>query len=193
MNLNRAAGFEPSTARRRRDKGPAARHIAPAWAAAALLTLLGAAHPAAGLESDQNQPVYLEADSVELDEQKSESIYKGNVQVQQGSMHMSANEVTVHHYPDRRPEHITAIGDPVKYRQEIEGQKQEVRAEADRMEYDAGKNELTLIGHAVLFQGQDTFRSDRIVYDRANAQVKAGASAQGKARVKIRINPAQQQ
>ncbi len=163
------------------------------WLAAAALLMTFVVPPQAlALKTDQEQPVYLEADNVELDEQKSESIYKGNVQIQQGSMHILADEVTVHHYPDRRPEHITAVGAPVKYRQKIEGQKQEVQAEALRMEYDAGKDELTLIGKAVLFQGQDTFRSDRIVYDRANAQVKAGASVQGKERVKIRINPAQQ-
>jgi lipopolysaccharide export system protein LptA len=175
--------------RRRRSIVPLDRLIRAA--AASSLLLLLTAPPAHALKSDQDQPVYLEADSVELDEQKSESVYKGDVQVQQGSMQILADEVTVHHYPDRRPEHITAIGAPAKYRQEIEGQKQEVHAEALRMEYDAGKDELTLIGQAVLYQGQDTFRNDRIVYDRATAQVKAGTIAQGKERVKIRINPAQ--
>jgi lipopolysaccharide export system protein LptA len=57
------------------------------------------------------------------------------------------------------------------------------------MEYDTNKDEITLIDNAVLFQGEDTFRSDRIVYDRANGLVKAGASAQGKERVKITITP----
>jgi lipopolysaccharide export system protein LptA len=162
-------------------------------AASLMATLLGVAPTAHALKTDQDQPVYLEADSVELDDQKAESTYKGNVQVQQGSMHILADELTVHHYPDRRPEHITAVGAPVKYRQQIEGEKQEVQAEAQRMEYDAGKDELTLIGQAVLFQGQDTFRNDRIVYDRAKAQVKAGTIAQGTERVKILINPAQRQ
>ena len=41
----------------------------------------------------------------------------------------------------------------------------------------------------MVFQGTDTFRSDRIVYDRLNARVKAGTSAQGKERVRIHITP----
>ena len=63
------------------------------------------------------------------------------------------------------------------------------RAEALRMEYQADKDEITLIDQAVVFQGTDTFRSDRILYDRINARVKAGASAKGKERVKIHITP----
>jgi lipopolysaccharide export system protein LptA len=59
------------------------------------------------------------------------------------------------------------------------------------MEYLAAREEITLIDQALVLQGQDTFRSDRIVYDRLNARVKAGTSAQGKERVRILINPAQ--
>ncbi len=99
------------------------------------------------------------------------------------------DQVTVHHDPERKPEHIISVGKPSKYRQQVEGEEQEVEAEALRMEYDAARDEITLIDQAVLFQGKDTFRSDRIVYDRARGQVKAGASAKGKERVKITITP----
>jgi lipopolysaccharide export system protein LptA len=100
--------------------------------------------------------------------------------------------VTVHHLPDSRPEKIIAIGNPATYRQEVEGEEQQVEAEALRMEYVTEKDEITLIDQAVVFQGEDTFRNDRIVYDRANARVKAGTSVQGSERVKIRINPSRQ-
>jgi len=156
------------------------------------LLLLASPCPALGAEGDQDQPVYLEADSVELDEANSVSHYKGSVFVKQGTMEMEADEMTVHHYPDRRPKRIIAFGKPAKYRQDVDGEKEKVEAEALRMEYDAAKDEITLVGEALLFQGQDTFRSDRIVYDRARGQVKAGASAKGSERVRITINPAQQ-
>ena len=146
---------------------------------------------AAGLEEDQQQPVYLEADSAELDEEKSVSRYRGNVFVKQGSMEIEADEVTVEHHPDRRPRHIIAVGKPAKYRQDVAGAKEKVEAEALRMEYEEELDEITLIGEALLYQGKDTFRSDRIVWDRANARVRAGASVQGKERVKILINPSQ--
>jgi lipopolysaccharide export system protein LptA len=173
---------------------PAARQrLSCGLAISALVVLLSGSPTAHALETDQDQPVYLEADSVLVDEQQSESIYTGHVQTRQGSMELLADQVTVHHYPDRRPEHITAIGSPAKYRQAIEGQKEDVHGEALRIEYDADKNEINLIGKAVLYQGKDTFRNDRIIYERATGEVKAGAIAQGKERVRILVNPVQHQ
>jgi len=160
-----------------------------ARAATLVLALLALPPGALALEEDQNQPVYLEADSAELDELKLISIYRGNVFVKQGSTEIEGDVVTIHHYPDRRAKHVTAVGNPAKYRQAVEGEKEKVEAEALRMEYAVEIDEITLIDQALLYQGKDTFRSDRIVYDRAKAQVKAGASVQGKERVKILIDP----
>ncbi len=147
------------------------------------------ANPAFALESDQQQPLYLEADNAELDEAKHLSLYSGNVIVRQGSLEIRADQVTIHHAEDKRPELVIAIGKPATYKQAIEGEEKPVQAEALRMEYQADKEKLTLIDQAVVFQGTDTFRSDRILYDRINARVKAGASANGKERVKIHITP----
>jgi lipopolysaccharide export system protein LptA len=57
------------------------------------------------------------------------------------------------------------------------------------MEYEAEREELTLIGDAVLIQGEDRFASDRIIYNRITERVTAGTSAQGSGRVKVRIEP----
>jgi lipopolysaccharide export system protein LptA len=144
---------------------------------------------ACALEGDQQQPVYIEADSVELDDIQDTSVYTGNVQIDQGSMRILADQVTVKHKEDRHPRFIVAVGNPVRYRQDVEGEKGEVHGRAQRMEYDADKDELTLIDQAELTQATDRFASDRIVYDRARSQVKAGTSAQGSGRVKITFTP----
>lgn len=156
------------------------------------LALISASFRPTALEDDQEQPLYLESDSAELFEDDSLSVYTGNVFVKQGSMELRGDQVTVHHDPERRPQFIIAIGAPATYLQQVEGEEKEVEAEALRMEYDKAKDEITLINQAVLFQGEDTFRSDRIVYDRAKAQVKAGTIAEGKERVKITISPSRQ-
>lgn len=177
--------MSPTTKRRAR-----ARLLAPMLALALLAApvLL----PAMEQDQDQEQPLYLEADSAELDEAKALSVYTGNVFIKQGSMEVRGNQVTVHHDAERKPKHIMAVGAPAKYRQRMEGDEKEVEAEALRMEYNVAKDEITLIDRAVLYQGKDTFRSDRIVYDRAKGKVKAGASAKGKERVKIMITPTRQ-
>jgi lipopolysaccharide export system protein LptA len=144
---------------------------------------------AVALESDREQPVYIEADSVELDDLQDTSVYTGNVQIDQGSMRILADQVTVKHKEDRHPRFIVAVGNPVRYKQDVEDNKGEVRAHAQRMEYDADKDELTLIDQAELTQASDRFASDRIVYDRARSQVKAGTSAQGSGRVRITFTP----
>jgi lipopolysaccharide export system protein LptA len=141
------------------------------------------------LEEDQYQPMYIEADAAELDEQQSTSLYLGNVDVTQGSMRILADEVLVHHKQDRRVQKIIAIGKPVRYRQRVEDDPDEVKGRALRMEYEADSEELTLIDEAVLTQGEDRFASDRIVYNRITDRVTAGTSAQGRERVKIRIEP----
>lgn len=139
--------------------------------------------------ADQEAPLLIEADSVELDEQQATSRYLGNVVVIQGGMRIEADQVEIRHRPDRRPEHVTALGSPAKYRQQVAGEPQENHADALRMEYDVARDEIILIGQAVLYQGDDRFSSDRILYDRANARIKAGASAAGSERVKITITP----
>jgi lipopolysaccharide export system protein LptA len=151
--------------------------------------LVGAAASAVALEDDQYQPMYIEADAAELDDKQLTSLYIGNVDVTQGSMRILADEVLVHHKADRRAQKIIAIGKPVRYRQRVEDDPDEVKGRALRMEYEADREELVLIDEAVLTQGEDRFASDRIVYNRITDRVTAGTSAQGSERVKIRIEP----
>lgn len=159
------------------------------WATLALAALMVLSAPAAALEEDQYQPMYIEADAAELDDQQSTSLYIGNVEVTQGSMRIHADEVLVHHKPDRRAQEIIAVGQPVRYRQRLDDDPEEVEGYALRMEYEADREELILIDEAILIQGEDQFASDRIIYNRLTDRVTAGTSAQGRERVKIRIEP----
>jgi lipopolysaccharide export system protein LptA len=155
-------------------------------AAIALALLLALTDRSAlALKDDEQQPMLIEADRVELDEAKSTSIYIGHVQVDQGSMQLLADHVTVIHRPDRRIKTIVALGKPAKYKQLLDGNQGEVQAFAKRMDFDADKNELTLIDDALLIQGEDRLSSNRIVYDRARSRMQAG----GTGRVKITIVP----
>jgi lipopolysaccharide export system protein LptA len=144
-----------------------------------------ASPPVAALEDDQRQPILIEADEVEVLEADSTSIYVGNVEVNQGSMELLGDHVTVHHREDRRPRLIIALGSPASFKQLLDNDEGEVRAFAKRMEYDADKDQLTLIEDAVLIQGKDRVKSERIVYDRPRAHFRAG----GGGRVKITITP----
>lgn len=143
------------------------------------------------LTSDQDQPIYMEADSVDIDEESGISTYVGDVKVTQGTMQLLADKVTVYRV-EKRTERIVAVGKPVNYRQQLNSSTEEVKGRASTMEYFITDERLYLIGDAVLIQGQDNFRSDRITYYRNRSLVKAGASAEGKARVHAVINPKQE-
>lgn len=149
-----------------------------------MLLLLLVALPALALESDREQPIELAADSVDIDESKGVSVYKGDVDLRQGSIRVRADVVTVQQN-GRKPAKIIAEGRPVKFEQQ--SNKGPVKGEAQRVEYEVDSENLLLAGDAVLIQGKDSMRSDRIVYDRVRSVVKAGAAAKGKQRVRISI------
>ncbi len=140
----------------------------------------------AALPGDKDQAVEIEADSVDIDESKGTSVYQGRVELTQGSIRLQADRVTVLQRGNK-PSKILAEGQPVRFRQLESEQKGYVTGAARRAEYQLTSEELVLIGDAVLTQGKDSFKSDRIVYDRVRAKMKAGAAAQGKQRVKITI------
>jgi lipopolysaccharide export system protein LptA len=140
---------------------------------------------AAAVAGDDQQPMLIEADTVEVDEGKGTSLYVGRVQVDQGTMRLLADQVTVHHRSDRRIKFIIARGNPAAYKQQMDGDQGEVQAFAKRMDYDAERDELVLTDEALLIQGTDRITSDRIVYDRAKARMRAGGSG----RVKITFTP----
>ncbi|MDJ0738290.1 MAG: lipopolysaccharide transport periplasmic protein LptA [Gammaproteobacteria bacterium] len=153
-------------------------------AVAVLATWLLAAGAAVALESDRQQPIELAADSVDIDEGRGISVYKGDVDLRQGSIRLRADTVTVHQ-KGKKPSRIVAEGRPVKFQQQ--SRRGPVKGEARRVEYEVDSENLVLNGDAVLVQGQDSMRSDRIVYDRVRSVVKAGAAADGKQRVRISI------
>lgn len=139
------------------------------------------------LSSDNEQPIIIEADSVDIDENTGVSVYQGDVVFAQGTIRITADKVNVHQV-ERRTKKIFAWGNPATFRQLTEEQK-EVKGRAKRFEYFADKDEFIMVGDAVLTQQTDSFSSDRISYDRKNGLVKAGASAKGQQRVRIILDP----
>ena len=73
------------------------------------LVLLLAAGGAAGLATDKDQPMDLEADAADIDEGRGVSVYTGNVVATQGSMRLESEKLTVHH-PAGKAQRIEAEG-----------------------------------------------------------------------------------
>ncbi|MCB1760320.1 MAG: lipopolysaccharide transport periplasmic protein LptA [Gammaproteobacteria bacterium] len=154
------------------------------------LLLLTLACPLAALESDREQPVYVEADGADINDRTGVSVYTGNVVVTQGSIKLNADKVTVTQ-KEGETDHLQAEGAPVRFEQDAGGGKGLIKGKARKADYYMNSEILHMNGDAVMVQGKDTFSSDRIVYDRVKGQVKAGATAKGKQRVRISIQPKQ--
>jgi len=153
------------------------------------LALLGAlSGPAPGLSTDKDQPLDLEADSAEIDEAKGLSTYAGNVVATQGSMRLESDRLIIFH-KGSKAERLEAVGKPARFQQLADDSPEPVKARAQLMEYRFDSEELLLTGDAVVLQGKDTFKSDRITYDRVRSVVKGGAAAKGKERVRITVDP----
>ena len=140
------------------------------------------------LSTDRNQPLQIDADQADIDQQSGVSTYRGNVRLARGSMLLVADEVVVKQ--EGGIVHlVTASGSPANYRQRSDKQ-QDIRASALRMEYHLDNGQLLLINRAELHQDANAFASERIVYDSFADRVNAGANATSpQDRVHITIQP----
>jgi lipopolysaccharide export system protein LptA len=146
---------------------------------------------AMALKSDPQQPINIEADSADLDEKTRTVTYQGNVVVRQGSILLKAEKVVLEQSTDDKTgDRFSAFGHPATFRQQMEeGKAKWVKGEARELRYNTKSELLELIGNAWVDRGGDVVRSDRLTYDRAKAQIRGGAAAKGKKRVRIIMQP----
>jgi len=153
-----------------------------------LLLGLGFVGGAQALSSDKQQPLTIEADTVEIDDKAGVSVYQGNVVAVQGTLELKADTVTIYS-PKREIDKVVAVGNPARYKQRPDNKTEDVRAKAQRMEYYADKGKLILLEGGHLWQGKDEFSGNRIEYDTRQDVVNASMSSTGKERVRIIIQP----
>ncbi len=142
--------------------------------------------PSLGLSDDAQQPIQVEADTAEFDDNTGISVYRGKVRVTQGSMVLRGDHVTVT-APDRRLKKITSKGKPSTFHQ-VTDEGENIDAEAEHMEYNTTANKIILLKKATLHQGKNSFSSERIEYNLITKIVDAGDPKSGD-RVKMTIMP----
>ena len=103
------------------------------------------------LPTDRDQPIRISADAAIRDEQAGETRYEGNVVLVQGSLRITAEQLTLEHQ-DERTDLIVATGNPATLEQTPEADKQPVKAEAKQIEYRRNEDSITLIENARIEQ-----------------------------------------
>jgi lipopolysaccharide export system protein LptA len=141
-----------------------------------------------GLASDRDQPITIEADRATFKEKENVSIYQGNVYLNQGTLKLHGDTMTVYTDGDH-VEKAILTGNPATFLQRPDGQDIDQHAEARRMEYQAADGLMILTGAARVWQtdGKE-LRSEKIIYDINKNTANAGDSS-GDDRVHITLQP----
>ncbi len=144
--------------------------------------------PAHALETDREQPVYVEADNADLDEARGIAIYRGSVLIKQGTMEIRGDEVTIK-TKDRKFSSLTSVGKPAKFQQQLELNQSPVFGDAKRIHYSVSDGVLTMRDEARLTRDDDEFMGNFLRYDTVNEKVFAKQADDGSERIKIIIQP----
>jgi lipopolysaccharide export system protein LptA len=141
------------------------------------------------MDSDRDQPIEVEADRMELREQENISIYEGNVTLVQGSLRISSDRMVIYFNDANELTLLEMTGKPAKLSQ-LDNQRQQVRGEAEQIDYSELESLLILRKSAYLDQAGDIIRGELIRMDTETNNIEAGTS-EPEDRVKMVIQPRQ--
>ncbi|NOQ76284.1 MAG: lipopolysaccharide transport periplasmic protein LptA [Methylococcaceae bacterium] len=137
---------------------------------------------AVALQSDSEQPVYIDSNTASYNNTTGTSVYTGNVETTQGSLHIKSDKLVV--YMKAGEIHkMVFTGKPAKFRQLPGAGKDEIHGEGLTGEYYPNQNKLILIEEAVVSQGTSRSASRLIIYDSKNSLIKAGEKSSDSKRV----------
>jgi lipopolysaccharide export system protein LptA len=130
--------------------------------------------------ADSDQPVNVEADSVEIDDQKQEAVFVGNVVLTQGTLMLKADRIIVKQSGSGFQSGI-ATGKPAYFRQKREGSDDFIEGQAERLVYNGEAEKVELFSNAKLNRGGDEITGNYISYNAVTEffEVKGGGSDAG--------------
>jgi lipopolysaccharide export system protein LptA len=154
-----------------------------------LLLTLFLSLPLWALESDGQQPIAVEADSLEVRDQEGISIYKGNVYLVQGSLELRSDTMAIHFNDAGDLELMELTGSPARFRQ-LDDDQLEMKGQALTIKYNESGSLLELIEEARFSHDGDSIESNMIRINTNDNSIQAGSSDSDQ-RVKMLIKPKQ--
>lgn len=151
------------------------------------LCLIFLSLPLMALESDRQKPLEVSANSTEGTLGDGVTTLRGNVDIRQGTLRITADEAEVKKI-DGRVASVTFRGQPAFLEQEIEEQGL-VQATANVIEYQVASGIVTMTGNADVKHPQYQISGELLTYD-LNVQHFQGSSDQnGNGRIRILLDP----
>jgi len=155
--------------------------------ASLLVLTAGLPHAVLGLASDADQPIHIEGDDAEIDQNNETIVYTGSVKVVQGTLRVQGDRMVVKINGDQ-VERITTVGKPARYRQQLEDDQGEVHAHANSIIYHTAEERIYLNGSASLVQKGNELQGESIRYDIVKGKVDASAGDKP-GRVRMQLDP----
>ncbi|MBY0545129.1 MAG: lipopolysaccharide transport periplasmic protein LptA [Gammaproteobacteria bacterium] len=147
----------------------------------------------AELPSDKTAKLYIVSDNAQLNKATGISVFSGNVKVDHGSTHVTADKLTT--YSDKNNQVIKAIaeganGNFATYQTMTDPKKPPLNAKALIIQYFPQQHYVILIGQAVVTQGPDSITGPQLEYDLKNQiLITKNNGSMGSGRTKIVIQP----
>lgn len=119
------------------------------------------------LESDKHALMQVSADTADLNQLTHFGVYKGNVEVNQGSTHLRANKAFTQSDKNNKLKFAKAFGDhaiPAHFWTETDEKKPPLHAWALEIRYFPEKHLIVLLGNARVEQGEDSLSAPKITY-----------------------------
>jgi lipopolysaccharide export system protein LptA len=151
---------------------PKWREFMPRRSPVLLLLLILTTGLAQALPDDRDQPIHISADKALRDEKQGFTEYTGNVQMEQGSMRLDADKLTIYHATEE-VEKVVAEGRPARMQQQPELDKGVVHAHAGVIEYFRSEERVHLQSNARIEQDGSVVSGDSIDYFITEQLVKA--------------------
>ncbi len=148
---------------------------------------------ALALPDDRTQTITIESNSAERDQKTGLTQYQGNVVINQGSLVIEADQVTVY-YKDNKVSRIVCLGLPASYQQKAAEDGGLIIAKAETIVYLLAEDEINLKSNAVLSRNGTLIKGDSINYDLENETWKAKGNQRGEQkRIQLVIPPSTQE
>ena len=139
------------------------------------------------LPGDSQQPIAVEADSLEVRDQENISIYQGNVSLTQGSLEVNSERLVIHFNEARELVFMEMTGAPARFRL-LDDTRRELRGHAEKINYSVSKSLLELLGNARFSHSGDSIEGSEIRVNTETSSIQAG-SPDSDERVKMLIQP----
>lgn len=132
---------------------------------------------ASALPSDANQPIRLLADKATYSERTGVTTYSGNVTIEQGTLKIAADNITLNLDDKRSIKSAVATGRPATMQQVVTKEKGLAKGQANKIDYNAVTGIVTLTGNAKLTQAGASFSGNTIRYSLKLGDVEANAGS----------------